>query len=163
MTHLPQPNAGYRSPRLRLADLTHAVLRLPDGRRTQGKLETISLTGGLLDLPKPLDRGARIKVMFLTRKGPVLGSAEMLSPISETRQPFRFVGLEDGPQRRLRSAVQSSYQSVAEEAWIEKYRAALLHRKPDRRAGFRVLLGALTLLTLCAGSAVYVFHLHLLK
>ena len=58
-----------------------------------GSLEVFSSTGGLLSLQKPLIRGTRIKVMFLTQSGPVLGAAEMLSPVSWTQQPFRFVAL----------------------------------------------------------------------
>jgi hypothetical protein len=127
-------------------------------------LETISLTGGLLDVSSVLDRGSRVKLMFLTHTGPVLVPVEMLSPISQTQQPFRFVALEEGDQRRLRAAVQSSLnQNPREEAWIEKYRATLAHRRPARRATFRILLGALTLLTLSVGSAIYVLHIHLLK
>jgi hypothetical protein len=127
-------------------------------------LESVSLTGGLLSMSNMLDRGSRIKVMFLTHSGPVLGAAEMLSPVSTTRQPFRFVALQEDDQRRLRAAVQSSLdQNPGEQAWIEKYRATLVHRKPSRRIAFRVVLGALTLLTLGLGSTIYFFHLHLLK
>jgi hypothetical protein len=54
-------------------------------------------------------------------------------------------------------------QNPGEQAWIEKYRAALVHRRPSRRGIFRIVLGALTLLTLCLGSTIYFFHLHLLK
>ncbi len=161
MTYLPHSPEYWRSPRVRLADITPAVLRLPDGRRHRGILETISLTGGLLSIPNMLDRGSRIKLMFLTHTGPVLGAAEMLSPVSTTRQPFRFVALEEDDQRRLRAVVQSFLNS-GEQAWIEKYRAALVHRTPERRGVFRVVLGSLTLFTLL-GSAIYLLNLHLLK
>ena len=81
MAYLPQSHANWRSPRVRLADITPAVLRLPDGRRRRGQLETISLTGGLLSMPNMLDRGSHIQLMFLTRTGPVVGAAEMLVPL----------------------------------------------------------------------------------
>ncbi len=68
MTYLPDSHAYWRSPRVRLADITPAVLRLPDGRRHRCKLETISLTGGLLSMPNMLDRGSRTKLMFLTHR-----------------------------------------------------------------------------------------------
>lgn len=156
MTFLPQPHANYRSPRVRLADITPAVLRLPDGRPCPGQLETISLTGGLLSMSNMLDRGSCIKLMFLTHTGPVLGAAEMLSPVSTTQQPFRFVALEEDDQRRLRAAVQSSLDlNPGERVWIERYRATLVHRNRRRRGVFRVILEALTLLTLCLGSAIY--------
>lgn len=161
MTHLPHSHTYWRSPRVRPVDITPAVLRLADGRRHRGKLETISLTGGLLSMPNMLDRGSRIKLMFLTPTGPVLGSAEMLSPVSTTRQPFRFVALEEGDQRRLRAVVQS-FLDPGEQAWIQKYRAALVHRKPARRGIFRVVFGSFTLLTLL-GSAIYLLDVHFLK
>ena len=48
MNALPQPNPDRRAPRLNLSDVTPAVLRFEDGHRTQGQLEVISLTGGIL-------------------------------------------------------------------------------------------------------------------
>lgn len=161
MTYIPPSHTYWRSPRVRLADITPAVLRLPDGRSHRGKLETISLTGGLLSMANMLDRGSRIKLMFLTHTGPVLGAAEMLSPVSTTRQPFRFVALEEGDQRRLRAVVQS-FLAPVEQAWIEKYRAALVHRNPARRGVFEIVLGSLKLLTLL-GSAIYLLKVHLLQ
>jgi hypothetical protein len=160
MTYLPHSHANWRSPRARLADITPAVLRLPDGCRHRGKLETISLTGGLLTMPNLLDRGSRIKLMFLTHTGPVLGAAEMLSPVSTTRQPFRFVALEEGDQGRLRAIVQG-FLDPGEQEWIEKYRAAV-QRNPARRGVFPAVLALLTLFTLL-GSAIYLFNTHLLK
>lgn len=162
MSYLSQTPTNWRSPRARLADLTPAVLRLPDGRSSRGQLETISLTGGLLALPDMLDRGSHIKLMFLTKTGPVLGSAEMLSPVSTTRQPFRFVALEEGDQRRLRTVVQSVLDP-GELAWIEKYRAALANQKPPRRGVFRTVVGALTLVALSLGCALYWLNVHPLK
>jgi hypothetical protein len=165
MTSLPHSHTPWRSPRVQPADIMPAVLRLADGCSHRGKLETFSLTGGLLSMPNMLDQGSRIKLMFLTETGPVLGVAEMLSPVSTTRQPFRFLALEEGDQRRLRTVIQSSIQSSlasGEQAWIEKYRAAVAHRNPESRGVFRVVVGSLTLLTLL-GSAVYLFGIHLLR
>jgi hypothetical protein len=45
--------------------------------------------------------------MFLTKNGPVLGEAQMLSPLSWERQAFKFVALRDDDQCRLQSAIQS--------------------------------------------------------
>ena len=109
-----------------------------------------------------LNRSSRIKLMFLTQTGPVQGTAEMLNPLSTTRQPFRFVAIDEGAQRNLRAVVQSS-SDAREQAWIEKYRAALIHQNPPRRGFFRVVIGALALLALCFGSALYLFHVPLLK
>ena len=103
---LPQPYPDRRAPRLNLSDNTPAVLRFEDGHRTQAQLEIISVTGGLLALPKPVVRQSRVKLMFVTPTGPVLGTAEMLKPVSWGQQPFRFVGLEKDDQRRLQESRQ---------------------------------------------------------
>ena len=159
MHTLPQITSGTRAPRVRFADSTPAVLRFQDGRRATGQLQIVSLTGGLLSVPKPLDRGSRVKVMFLTDKGPVLGAAEMLAPVTWGQQPFRFITLGDGDRRILGSAIQSSlHQAPSQEEWIEKYRAAALadHEAP-RRPLLRMIFGALTLL--CLGSMFYLVYL----
>ena len=85
----------------------------------------------------------------------------MLSPVSTTRQPFRFVALKEDDQRRLKGAVQF-FLNPGEQAWIEKYRAAVVHRTSERRGVLRVVLGSLTLFTLL-GSAFYLLNAHLLK
>ncbi len=110
MPYLPQPRAIRRAPRTSFAETTPVVLRCKDGRRVPGKLQVISLSGGLLCLPQPLDQGSQVKVMFLTRKGSVLGAAEMLSPISWGTQPFKFVKLYDDDERRLNAAIQLSVE-----------------------------------------------------
>jgi hypothetical protein len=152
----PPPTLACRAPRVRPTEYTPAVLRFQGGDCTTGSLEVISSTGGLLCLSKPLILGTRIKVMFLTERGPVLGAAEMLSPTSWTQQPFRFVALAYGDQRRLRAItgcslklempipVQTSRLLDAEPQWVDKYRAAV-SRNPPRRRLLKRLLGALML------------------
>ncbi|MGA7400500.1 MAG: PilZ domain-containing protein [Candidatus Sulfotelmatobacter sp.] len=110
MPYLPQPRATRRAQRTSFAETTPVVLRCKDGRRVPGKLQVISLSGGLLCLPQPLDQGSQVKLMFLTRKGSVLGAAEMLSPISWGTQPFKFVKLYDDDERRLGAAIQLSVE-----------------------------------------------------
>ena len=118
----PQP-AGRRAPRTCFAETTPAVLRLKNGSRARGKLQIISLTGGLLSLPKPLFQGSRVKLMFLTPKGTVLGAAEMLSPITWGLQPFKFVRLYDDDEERLQAAIQSSMdQNRRRHAQVERFR-----------------------------------------
>ena len=145
----PPPSLASRAPRVRATEYTPAVLRFPSGDCVTGSLEIISSTGGLLGLSKPLIRGTRIKVMFLTQRGPVLGSAEMLKPVSWTQQPFRFVALAYGDQRRLKAITGDSSKLEAhnpeprnpeaiqplvntEPDWIDKYRAALSQNPPRR-------------------------------
>lgn len=133
----------WRSPRIRLADITPAVLRFPDGRQHRGKLDTLSLTGGLLSMPAMLDRGLQLKLLFLTRRGPVLSAIETLAPVSATQQPFRFIEIEQDDERRLRATVQSTL-SVAEEAWIGRYRAAVLRQNTSQRHFVRLVFRFIT-------------------
>ena len=93
MSNLPQSLTSRRPTRLCFSNTTPAVLRCADGRSVASKLQVVSVTGGLLSVPKPVNQGALVKLMFVTQTGPVLGSAEMLTPISYTQQPFRFVAL----------------------------------------------------------------------
>ena len=108
MPPLSQQSYHQRSPRVRLASTIPVALRLSDGRQTRGELKVISVTGGLLCLPRPLDCGCRVKMIFLTQTGAVLGAAEMLSPDCWSLQPFRFVSMDDADQYRLRSAIELS-------------------------------------------------------
>jgi hypothetical protein len=163
MTYLPQPYASRRVPRFRLADVAPAVLQFHDGRRTPTELQVISRTGGLLFLSKPLDQGAVVELMFQTHKGPVLGTAEMLLPVTCTQQPFRFLALPESDQSTLQAAFQSAlYRNTDEEEWIEEFRAAAVNWNPYRSKPFlRAILAAAILTTLCLGGAFYVFSVQL--
>lgn len=142
MTSSP-PSAARRPPRVRATEHTPAVLRLPSGDCATASLDVISSTGGLLRLSKPLIRGTRIKVMFLTQSGPVLGAAEMLTPVSWTEQPFRFVALAHSDQRRLQvitgctsrpeiaKPAQIEQEVDTEHQWIDKFRDAVSRNQPS--------------------------------
>jgi hypothetical protein len=98
-----------------------------------GNLEVISVAGGMLCLPQPLDPNTRASLMFLSDGGPVLGKAEMLSPLSRTQQAFRFVALDRNYPRNLQLGIQSHLsQSSDEDRWIAKYRSAIIHRAPSQ-------------------------------
>lgn len=60
--------------------MPQATIRFEDGQRPSARLQTISVTGGLLRVLKPPSPGAVVEVMFCTCAGPVLGMAELLSP-----------------------------------------------------------------------------------
>ncbi|MGA8489384.1 MAG: hypothetical protein WB711_03115 [Terriglobales bacterium] len=161
MDGLSQLHAQPRAPRINLADFTPAVLRFQDGQRASGKLQVLSVTGGLLSLPSPINRGSHVKVMFLTHTGPVLGAAEMLSPLTSTQQPFRFVSLPTDDRRRLGAAIQSTLhqhsliKDAAEQKWMEKLRAASSADSRPRRRLLKFAAGAFALGMLGVGCAFY--------
>jgi hypothetical protein len=109
MTHFPQPHSSRRAARVQLGASVLAAIRLEDGRRTKAKLQTISATGGLLQLTSALGNGSFVELAFQTQSGPVHGMAEVLSPMRKTTagvlQPFRFIALEDDDHRRLRTSL----------------------------------------------------------
>jgi hypothetical protein len=131
MPFLPQAHAQKRAQRVRFEEATPVVLRYPDGRRFSGDLQVISVTGGLVCIRQPLQRGSVVKLMFLAKTGSVLGSAEMLSPVAWDRQPFRFVALHEDDQSRLHAAIQFSLEHTRlkneqrgkEREEMEKFRA----------------------------------------
>ena len=119
MTHFPQPHSSRRAARVQLGNSVLAAIRLGDGRRAKAKLQTVSTTGGLLQLPRSLAQGDLIEVAFQMQSGPVHGMAEILSPMGKTTdgvlQPFRFVALEDDDHSRLKT----SLASVADRSWLD--------------------------------------------
>src|SRR5262249_26978559 len=100
---IPSPR---RSPRTRLGQPIPALLLKADGRSAHGELQTISLTGGLLRLSKPLCKGDLVEVTFQAQPGRVQGLAQMLGPLSpvgdETAQAFRFIAMADDDHHTLR-------------------------------------------------------------
>jgi len=163
MSYLPPTCDGRRPARLQLADAIPAVLRFPNGACTSSQLQVVSLTGGLLGLPQPVRQGSLVKLIFITPAGPVLGAAEILSPVTHTQQPFRFVAIHADDQQRLRKTIDTCLYRKSDEQWIEKYRAAIIQLKPPRTRLRKFVLAALSVGTLLLGSALYLQHAGLLK
>jgi len=157
------PRSPWRVPRAHLDGHTPAVLRFPDGQRVGASLQVISLTGGLLSVPQALVQGSQVKLMFLAGGGSVLGGAEMLRPISDALQPFRFVSLAADDHRRLGTLIwQQSSQNRFEQAWIEKLRAATA--QPEKSLSSRFSLASrFGLMTLGLAAAAYLLYPGLLK
>jgi len=101
MSSPPQSRAAWRVPRAHLEGSNPTVLRFSNGRSVAANLQVISQTGGLLSVSQPMVQGSEVKMIFLTGTGAVLGGAEMLQPVNDSLQPFRFVSLAEDDQRRL--------------------------------------------------------------
>jgi hypothetical protein len=125
MSSPPQSRPAWRFPRAHLEGTTPAVLRFPNGQHVGANLQVISLSGGLVSLSQPVVPGTRVKMMFLTGTGSVLGGAEMLHSVTSGLQPFRFVSLAADDHRRLEALIwQRAGQNQSDFEWIEKLRAA---------------------------------------
>ncbi len=106
--NFPQPHQTQRSARMQFPRMAPAAIRFEDGRHGPGKLRAVSLTGGLLRLSRPQVPGTLVEVVFLSPGGPVLGLAELLSPVSPTLkclQPFKFIMIDDDDYQRLKALV----------------------------------------------------------
>jgi hypothetical protein len=103
---LPSFSSPRRSPRTRLGQPIPALLLKADGRSTQGELHTVSLSGGLLCLAKPLCTGDLVEVTIHAQPGRVQGLAQMLGPLPAIGegipQAFRFIAMADDDHRALR-------------------------------------------------------------
>lgn len=164
MSALPQQHSVPRTPRIHLDNNTPAVLRFEGGSSVSGELQVVSLTGGLLSLPHTLAKGSQAKLMFLIGPGSVLAGAELLNPVSNTLQPFRFVSLGQKDRRKLEAIIPLSvYEDITEPNWMRKLRVASDHRYEPRSWRFRLAAGAVVLITLGLASAIYLRHLQLLK
>jgi hypothetical protein len=112
MTHFPQTDANRRAPRITLNGSVAAAIRAESGERARAKLQSLSITGGLLQLPQQLSTGDFVEIAFHTRSGLVHGMAEMLQPVrkfqSACLQPFRFIALGDDDHRKLRIALDTA-------------------------------------------------------
>ncbi len=96
--------------RVCLPGMPSATIRLGDGQYSSARLQTISVTGGLLRVLKPLSPGAVVELMFPTHIGPVLAMAELLSPSLHAPiglQPFRFIAIDSAELRKLRALIGS--------------------------------------------------------
>ncbi len=112
MTHFPLSDSQQRAPRVRLNGSVAAAIMAEGGQRARAKLQSISVTGGLLQLPRQLMAGDFVEIAFHTRSGAIRGMAEMLQPFhtlsSNCMQPFRFIALDDDDHRKLRMALDTA-------------------------------------------------------
>jgi hypothetical protein len=113
MSHFPQSSENNRrSPRVKLHGSVAAAVVDQGGQRSRAKLQSISVTGGLLQLKQELSTGDFVEIAFHTRSGAIRGMAEMLNPTTKFQsaclQPFRFIALADDDHRKLRMALESA-------------------------------------------------------
>ena len=111
MVASPLSPCTMRPARVRLPGLPSASIRFKDGEHSSARLQTISVTGGLLRVLKPLHPGAVVELLLLTPLGSVLGMAELLNPCSPSPiglQPFRFVAIDGAELRKLRAVIASA-------------------------------------------------------
>lgn len=163
MADLPQTHSFWRFPRVRLESAAPSVLRFPGGQRISANLQVVSVSGGLLNLAHAIVQGTEAKLMFVTDAGPVLGGIEMLQPVNNTDQPFRFVSLGADDQRRLGNMIwQRTNNDSSETAWMDKLRAASAEQNKPRRWRVKIA-GAVGLFMIGLVAAAYLLNYDLFR
>jgi hypothetical protein len=105
----PQLYPRTRAPRVKLAGSVLALLRLENCRQVQARLHQLSVTGGLLHLPEPLEEQVPVEIMFHLGSTTVRARAETIFPMWATQgclQPFRFTELPDHDRDNLDTDLQ---------------------------------------------------------
>ena len=127
MAHYPQCNPLHRATRLQLPT-TPALIKLGNGNHANASLQTVSITGGLLQLSRALAEGDFVELAIQSKSGDIHGMAEMLSPMRSASgsvfQPFRFVALGDDDHQILNTLIESagdsSFQGIRSSDWASR-------------------------------------------
>ena len=104
MPHGSESPEGTRAGRVRLVGTVLALVQLKNGQHIRAKVHQLSVHGGILNMPEPLDEALRVELLFQVGSSTVRNQAEMLDPIWATRgclQPFRFINLSEEERRQL--------------------------------------------------------------
>jgi hypothetical protein len=161
MLNLPESRPSSRLPRARLEGNNPTVLRLANGQNVGASLKVVSLSGGLLSVAQPVLQGSQVKLIFLTGSGAVLGGAEMLRPMTDRLQPFRFVSLNTDDQRRLGTMIgEQTRKALPDPDWVEKLRAATTRHNKPRRWRLGVSMLGLFVIGLATVAYLLRFGLH---
>jgi hypothetical protein len=85
-----------RSSRVKLGGSILVLVLLENGRQIRGRMNQLSLNGGLVSVDHPLDEGIRVTVLFHIGTTSIRSRAQMMFPMWATKgclQPFRFLDL----------------------------------------------------------------------
>jgi hypothetical protein len=111
--------SAKRAFRVQLRGAVLILVRLPNGRRVRAALHTLSTTGGVIQLEKPLDEKIEVELLFHVDCATIRGKGEMLFPMWATQgwlQPFRFVDLPEASRKGLETNLKSFLDRVNEGA-----------------------------------------------
>jgi hypothetical protein len=106
---------GPRGSRVKLGGSILALLVLENGRQIRGRMNQLSVNGGLVSLEHPLDEGIRVTVLFHLGFS-VRCRAQMLFPMWATQgclQPFRFLELSVASRAGLNLELESLVRAGA--------------------------------------------------
>src|SRR5258706_7639983 len=95
---------GPRGPRVKLGGSILALVLLENGRQVRGRMNQLSVNGGMVSLEQPLDEGLRETAFFQPRGSHIRCRPYMFFPLAATPgclHAFRFLGLPEADPGRL--------------------------------------------------------------
>ena len=110
------PQKGQRGSRVKLGGSILALVVLENGRQIRGRMNQLSVNGGLVSLEHPLDEGIRVTVLFHLGCTSIRCRAHMLFPMWATKgclQPFRFLELPEASRVNLNRELETLVQAGA--------------------------------------------------
>jgi len=114
---------GQRGSRVKLGGSILALVLLENGRQVRGRMNQLSVNGGLVSLEQPLDEGIRVTILFHIGCTSIRCRARMIFPMWATQgclQPFRFLELPEASRaslnRELETLVRAGASQEEEEA-----------------------------------------------
>jgi hypothetical protein len=115
---------AQRGVRVKLGGSILALVMLENGRQIRGRMNQLSVNGGLVSLEHPLDEGIRVTVLFHLGITSIRCRAQMLFPMWATQgclQPFRFLELPEASRASLNRELEALVRAGAsqEEEEIE--------------------------------------------
>jgi hypothetical protein len=127
MSASPEPAVSVSSPakpdrmkekdrpfRVKLRGSVLTLIRLPNQRQLRGKLHQLSVTGGLMNLEKPIDEKLKVELIFHVGDSTIREKVEMLFPMWATQgwlQPFRFIELPETSKTAIEKNLQAFVQA----------------------------------------------------
>ena len=107
---------GHRGSRIKLGGSILALVLLENGRQVRGRMNQLSVNGGLISLDQPLDEGIRVTVLFHLGSTSIRCRAYMLFPMWATQgclQPFRFLDLPEADRSSLNRELENLVRAGA--------------------------------------------------
>ena len=107
---------GQRGSRVKLGGSILALLLLENGRQVHGRMNQLSVNGGLVSFDHPLHEGIRGTVLFHLGCTSIRCRAQMMFPMWATQgclQPFRFLDLPEASRISLNRELQNMVRAGA--------------------------------------------------
>ncbi len=114
---------GQRGTRVKLGGSILVLVLLENGRQIRGRMNQLSVNGGLVSLEQPLDESIRVTVLFHIGLTSIRCRAQMLFPMWATQgclQPFRFLELAEASRSSLGRELETRVRAGASQEQEEE-------------------------------------------